>query len=373
MVYASNIWSLKTMFAILVLLSSFAGCVSRPYCPTLTPGSKTVDSTETETVIDVPALVEFDHRTGAQPKQFVQFAQCQVEIELAPSSEEDLPQVQEPAKLISDLRRCLALAVAEKVNVLVFPELALQVPNGERTALLEELEDAAVSADLIIIAGSFYDDNRLACVPIIGPGWVEFGHKFRPSRFESSTVSGKGMVLGPAVPIIHTDCGSYVILTCVDLISDQAQYVARRLATLRKVHVIINNCYNGAALEFLIEANAIARRHPVFVLVTNASSKKDGFGHTSLMANLGDRPYSPRSQDDLLTLLPPQVVQRDEKDGAVQRLLCYDCVVADVGTVPRAMLLYELNLLVPSVPMVTNAPDQGYPPVRDLKIVNLSE
>jgi len=344
-------------------------------CTTLgMPAPSSSDKTavaSTAATLETPIVREYEHRTSAQLKQFVRFAQCQFPIE-SDTSSIDLPIAKDPEELMADIRQCITVAATEKVDVLIFPELALQLPTKERLTMLEELKKAAAQQNMIIIGGSFYDENRFACVPIVGPDWIEFGHKLRPSRYECSTVCGKGMTPGPAIPVVHTDYGSFVILTCVDLISDEAQYVARRLATQRRIHTVINNCWNPSSLEFLIEANSIARRHPVFVQVTNTSNSA-GFGHTSLLANLGDRSYSPNSHSDLLALLPLELVQRDETGKPTKRLLPYDCVVADIGMTPRAMLLYELNLLLPSVPAITNAPDQGYPPVRDLKIITFDK
>jgi len=73
------------------------------------------------------------------------------------------------------------------------------------------------------------------------------------------------MVPGDELIAITTPFGRILPLTCVDLISDGVQYVIRNLATRNQIDVIANVNFNPAGWEFMVEANSIARRHPVFV------------------------------------------------------------------------------------------------------------
>lgn len=317
----------------------------------------------------------FDHAGDRPVPHYVTFAQCQFDIALEVDPATSLAIASNPYPLLARLRECAAIACEEGVDVLVFPELALGLPPALRDTALEELAQTAAAHDMVIVAGSYYDADRYARVPIIGPDWSELGYKYRPARVECSVLAGTGMRAGPAVPAVATDKGTLLILTCVDMISDAAQYAARSLAAAHEVQIVLNNCYNDASLEFLVEANALARRHPVFVLVTNVINpaiEEDGvraYGHTALCANVRQDRNAPGAYEALVAALPETLLARGEERPHV----AFDTVVADLGFRQRAMLIYDLNLHLTRVPLITNAPDQGYPPVRNLRVIALGE
>jgi len=240
---------------------------------------------------------------------------------------------------------------------------------------------------MIIVAGSYYDADSYSRLVVVGPGWIERGYKLRPSRFEVSPRAGEGMRPGKYLLVVRTPFGTMAVLTCVDLISDDVQYTLRHLATRGDIDVIVNINHNPAALEFLVEANAIARRHPVFVSITNVASDSpspkcsDGYdeahgycyGNTAIFASLRNRVADePNSVFRLHDVLPPYLLD-DFKNGRVERRLAYDAVAGALSAHPEQMLVYELNMWMTREPLTTNAPDQGYPSFRGLKIVNLPE
>jgi hypothetical protein len=186
---------------------------------------------------------------------------------------------------------------------------------------------------------------------------------------------------GNELILVTTPYGRIVPLTCVDLISDGVQYTIRNLATRGQVDVIANVNFNPAAWEFMVEANSIVRRHPVFVSITNVASagdrklqedcQKSGdtgycYGNSSLFANLRERDSDcPNCARSILDLLGPPFT------AGPARALPYDALVAVVGPFQRSVLVYDLNLRLTREPATTNAPDQGYSTVRNVRRVAL--
>jgi len=64
------------------------------------------------------------------------------------------------------------------------------------------------------------------------------------------------------------------------------------------------------------------------------------------------------------------LIEAPFKSGKV-RSLPYDTLVAVVPPWNEAMLVYDLNLRLTREPATTNAPDQGYPTVRNVRRVPL--
>jgi len=176
--------------------------------------------------------------------------------------------------------------------------------------------------------------------------------------------------------------GRIIPLTCVDLISDAVQYSVRNLATRGQVDVVANVNFNPAAWEFMIEGNGIARRHPVIVSITNVSGSPDPkvkaecrqkgdngycFGNSALFASMRERSSDcPNCAGAVSDLVDPVF-----KTGSV-RSLPYDTLVAAIPPFQEGMLIYDVNLRLIREPASTNAPDQGYPVVRNVKRIMLS-
>lgn len=330
---------------------------------------------------DLPALRRVDHLGPAGTlRAFATYAQCQFEFSLGSDPDTSLPIV--PDENAPKIAGCLAVAVREKANVLILPELALAFRESARREVLDSIRRVARENQMVVLAGSYYDVNRQSRLPVIGPDWEELGYKIHPSRFESSPRQGRGMNPGEGLLIIGTPYGRILPLTCVDLISDGVQYAIRNLATRGQVDVIANVNFNPAAWEFMIEANSIARRHPVFVSITNVATAGDPktqedcrrtgdngycYGNSSLFANLRERDADcPNCAKSIADLLAPPFMS-----GTI-RALAYDTVVAVIPPHQSAVLIYDLNLRLIREPATTNAPDQGYPTVRNVRRVILN-
>jgi len=364
-------WSGLLVLIVGLLLTGCQGVAVTPSTPAA--GASTV-------AVSAPPPVQWlDLRSGnSVPGPFVTFAQCQFEIPMQPDSATDLYTVKDESRLAAQLRACVKQAVAEKVQVLIFPEMALAMSPDLRQELLNEFQTVARTEHMLIVAGTFYDADRCSRIAVIGPNGTAFGYKLKPSCYEVSPVAGKGMSNGPAVTAVHSDFGDFAIPVCVDLISDESQYVVRRLATQEQIQAVIVLCCNPAAWEFLIESNSLARRHPIFVLLNNVmvppGDQPDNgfrFGHTALCGAYGHGGNDAVGLHRLQALLPPVLLTKSP-DGKVQRQTAFDAVIADLDFNRQAMLVYDLNLALKTAPRMNNAPDQGYPTVRNLRILPLT-
>jgi len=369
-----------TTFVIFLLLTNLTGCagVICEYAGNVySPPNLTA---ETSAVAhDLPPIRRVDLRNGQPYRPFATYGQCQIELSYVIDLVSGLP-------IISDIYRskvesCVSLAIKENVNILILPELSLGFRETTRSSLIEKLKAVSQERNMIIIAGSFYDRNRQSRIPVIGPGWEESGYKLKPSRFEASPKYGFGMKEGKELLVLDTIFGRIIPLVCVDLISDSAQYTIRNLSTRGQVDVIANLNFNPAAWEFLIEGNSISRRHPVIVSITNVSSPPDSktrtdcqqkgdngfcFGNSALFASLRE------GNNDCTNCarVVADLVEPVFKTGDV-RSLPYDTLVAVIPPFQEEMLIYDVNLRLLREPVATNAPDQGYPVVRNVRRVPL--
>ncbi len=336
----------------------------------------------------IPVVVR-SHVAG-EAKPWVRYVQCQIMFDVGLDRRRWLPQVADPVEQQHKIAQCVHTALEEHADVLILPEVASAIPAPARDRVFEMLDSTAQSARMLIVAGSYYDDRRRSRIAYFGPGWRELGYKIRPSRFEVSPVAGHGMAGGDAILLLQTELGNIATITCVDLISDDVQASVRRLIDERRLDVLININYNPASWEFLIEANSLARRHPVFVSITNAvpapsgynkaackpdTGEDDGYcyGHsaifTGINANYGadDLGADLVPRDFLIPDAPPATAQR-----APRKQLAYNFMIADTGTFRERALVYELNMRLPRLAAETTAPDTGYPTIRNVKLRDLA-
>jgi hypothetical protein len=367
-------------FVVVLLLTNLTGCAGMIHQDPVNVHSPSILPTETSAVAnDLPPIRRVDHRNGQPYRPFATYGQCQIELSYTVDPISSLPVVTDNYR--TKVESCISLAIKEDVNVLILPELSLGFRETTRNSLMETLKTVSRERGMVFIAGSFYDRNRYSRLPVIGPGWEEYGYKIKPSRFEASPRYGLGMKEGKELLLLDTVFGKIIPLTCVDLISDAAQYSVRNLSTRGQVDVIANLNFNPAAWEFLIEGNSISRRHPVIVSITNISGSPDPkiktecqqkgddgycFGNSALFASLRGRdtdcPNCAKAVTDL--------VESVFKTGDV-RSLPYDTLVAVVPPFQEGVLIYDVNLRLLREPAATNAPDQGYPVVRNVRRVPL--
>lgn len=307
---------------------------------------------------------------------FTRFGQCQVDVPTRRDEARGVFHIVDEAAMAATLEWCLDTARDRGVEVLVMPEYSLAVSEPTRARFLDQMNEYAVANKAIVVGGSYYDEDRRNRLTVVGPGWLEYGYKFRASRYEASPRAGMGMVEGKHILVMDTDLGSFAIITCVDLISDDVQYTVRRMINDGKLDALININKNPASWEFLIEVNSLVRRHPIAASITNATfgmceGKPDNGkcgGHTALATDLRTGEWDwPNNASDLVDLLPPPILERTA--SGPKRRLAYSNLVADVGYRDQGMLVYDLNMRMNRITESTVAPDMGYPPVRNLEIV----
>jgi hypothetical protein len=215
--------------------------------------------------------IEFKTHYTAALKQWVRFTQCQIKFDVNEDPHNCLSYADNiNGKQEARLNSCLRTAIEEHAEVLILPEVSVSLPTDIRQRVFAPFASAARSHKMLIIAGSYYDSDRRSRIAYFGPGWTERGYKIQPSRFEASPEDGHGMLGGKSIVVLRTEFGVIATITCVDLISDAVQADIRRLVDAGQLNVLVNINYNPASWEFLVEANSLARRHPVFVSITNA-------------------------------------------------------------------------------------------------------
>jgi predicted amidohydrolase len=284
-------------------------------------------------------------------------------------SESGLPFVSNPEKQIEKIKKCLDIAKNKNINVLILPECALSLQGEYRKSLLSYIKDFSKENDMVIIAGSFYDENRNSRTVLVLPDGVYLGYKIRPSKFEVSPFEGKGMQFADTLFVLKTKYGNILPLTCVDLISDDANYIARYLSNRGLIDFLVNINYNPASQEFMREASSLVLRHPLFVSITNVTVGKAGCSDNDLEYG-NSAVFGSISKEFQLSLI--EKISDCYKNYNKKSLQpAYRTLLSHVNPEKEGILNYEINLRLIRTPAQTNAPDQGYPTIRNINIIDL--
>lgn len=138
--------------------------------------------------------VGYIHWREHERVDFVRIGQFQIDIPYDVDTVTLLPTVRDPKAHLQRIDRCLEIAGENQLQLLVFPELAMALEPETRTQLTERLQKFSAQHEAIIIAGTYYDTlHRSRCVTIL-PDGTHLSYKIRPSIFEASALSGKGMI-----------------------------------------------------------------------------------------------------------------------------------------------------------------------------------
>ena len=324
--------------------------------------------------LSVPKVKRVDYQSE-QKVWFARYGQFQLEFDYSiDGTPFGLPLVKEQDSLIEKMKVCLDLAQENKINVVIFPELSLSYKKNKRLKFLKYLEDFASENDIIIVAGTFYDDEGICTNATILPSGICYTYKIRPSIFESSTIEGNGMAFSDTLHLFKTKYGNFVTLVCVDLISDDANYCVRDLSNKGMIDMLININFNPKSQEFMREASAMTMRHPLFVSLTNVASHGkivkytwDGneFGNTSVFGSTRSnfKQEITKSLPDFYCVL----------DSIKRTHPAYKSMLGIIDPGEETLLLYDINLRVIRAPEENNAPDQGYPTIKNIKKIDLKE
>ncbi len=303
--------------------------------------------------------------------EFARYGICQIHAPLK-DTDSELKGIKENKKVKESILAGIEKAIENNVNVLIFPELALAFDTKTRIEMLDHMKETAETNDMIIIAGSFYNDYRENTVPIILPTGIYYSYKIKQSKFEVSPIAGEGMVRGDTLTVITSKYGKILPIVCVDLISDEIQFVARYLSNKNIINILVNINYNPASQEFMREMSAVVKRHELFGIIANVAHPLEDiemncidtcYGNSSVFATL----YINQNKT---TELISECFKDSQSDELHQS---YSTLISQIDPDIEGMLIIDLNLSTVRPPKRTNAPDQGYPTVRNLKIISLWE
>jgi predicted amidohydrolase len=219
---------------------------------------------------DLPKVKFVDYKPEDR-QWFVRFGQFQLNFEYDINPANGLVVVKNPKAHVEKVSKCLEIAKKNEINVIVFPEVSMSLPTELFQSLLSKMETFSKENDVIIIAGTFYDEERNCKNVTILPTGAFYSYKLRPSIFEASPLANKGMLFNDTLHVFRTKYGNLLTLVCVDLISDDANYMARNLSNRGLIDMLININFNPKSQEFMREASAMTVRHPLFVSLTNVS------------------------------------------------------------------------------------------------------
>ncbi|MGL4518977.1 MAG: hypothetical protein ACRCUJ_04495 [Phocaeicola sp.] len=306
-----------------------------------------------------------------EPEQrvwFARFGQFQLHFDYAFHPETGLIVVKDADQQLKKIAHSLEVAKEKKLNVLIFPELSLSMEADLRNQAIAMLQHHATEQDAIIIAGTYYDEVRYCKNLTILPTATHHSYKLRPSIFEASPLSGQGMTPSDTLHVFRTKYGNLLTLVCVDLISDDLNYMARNLSNRGMIDMLININFNPKSQEFMREASSMSLRHPLFVSLTNVSLFQSGgtydgdeFGNSSLFGSIHQESHGLKIRSTL-----PDFYKTP--DGTMLQP-AYKNMLALVPPEVEGVLIYDLNLRMIRTPMENNAPDQGYPTVRNIEVV----
>lgn len=330
-----------------------------------------ISGTLTATSSELPTVKQIDANPSGERAATVKICQFQINIPLTTDTATLLPVIDSPYKTYAEkIKKCLKTAKNAGAEIIIFPELASCVKATEREEIISLFKQHAKENGTIIIAGTYYDDERTCIAPVIFPDTVYHSYKLRPSIFESSIYNNKGMRPSDTLCVYKTRYGNLIPLVCVDLISDDANYTVRRLSNRGMADILISICYNPASREFLREASSIITRHPIYAIIANSASgpgeenkiRSDSeYGLSAIIGSL-----HPMQRGSVTSALPDIL-----KDCYGEVHDAYQNVIAVTEPRKEAALSYEINLSVMRVPMSTNAPDQGYPTIKNIQHIDM--
>jgi tetratricopeptide (TPR) repeat protein/predicted amidohydrolase len=115
--------------------------------------------------------------------------------------------MQSEREVHSKIVSALDIALKEKVDILCFPELSFT------QEWVDEIKNRC--GDMIVVCGSYYDDNGRNVCGIVANSDAYFYAKCHPSIFEKT--NGRGMTCGNKIYLFQTRIGRVGVFNCIDL------------------------------------------------------------------------------------------------------------------------------------------------------------
>jgi len=165
----------------------------------------------------------------------------------------------------------LDIAKQDGANIVCLPELCLY------EEWINEIKEKY--PDMIVIGGSFYEDNKNIC-PIIMESDTDIPYqpKITPSPFEDG-IMGPRMIPGDRIYKYETRFGKFVILICMDF-DDLAHFFRET-----DIDMIFCPSFNSANERFHNEAHSHVERTPSYILIANTGLH----GGTSIFGQLNKK------------------------------------------------------------------------------------
>lgn len=197
-------------------------------------------------------------------------------------------------KVKEKILKALEVAKKEEVNIISFPELSFTK---------EFVGEVKKYKGMIIIGGSFYNDNFNIC-PVIISGEECLVYKVHPSpHFESEIATGKGMRSGKNIKIFETEDGKlkFGVLICLDYLEESYQLYRYQNKGNKGVNLIFNPSFNPDPERFQRLANSDCENYYVDIIQTNVKKYGGtciiGVEHKDIISRLINEGY--RQDDDI--------------------------------------------------------------------------
>lgn len=163
-----------------------------------------------------------------------------------------------------------ALEIGDKneIDIICFPELSFDK---------EFLNEVKKFDDIVIIGGSYYDENRYNVCPIIYKGNIYSIQKINPNpHFETEVVIGEKMNPGSKITIFQSKDKefSFVVLICLDYVCEYHRFHRGE----NKVNIIFSPCFNPEMRKFLQIGNMICNIFQIDSGFSNIVEKEDKYG-----------------------------------------------------------------------------------------------
>ena len=215
------------------------------------------------------------HRNEAPPTKTVHISETQKEIVRIAVAQfcfeltESFPFVlKNKDEVKTKVFSALDIAKQDDANIVCLPELCLY------EEWISEIKEKY--PDMIVIGGSFYEDNKNICPIIMESGTdIPYQPKITPSVSERG-VMGPRMVPGEGVYKYKTRFGKFVILICKDF-DDLAHYFRKS-----DIDMIFCPSFNPDNERFQEEANSHVKKTPSYVLIANTGK----YGGTSIFGRM---------------------------------------------------------------------------------------
>ncbi|MEA1864927.1 MAG: hypothetical protein U9N46_06995 [Euryarchaeota archaeon] len=201
-------------------------------------------------------------------QEIVRIAVAQISFELT----ESFPfTVKNRDEVKTKIFSALDIAKQDDANIVCLPELCLC------KEWISEIKGNYT--DMIIIGGSFYEDNKNICPIIMESGTdIPYQPKITPSPFEDG-IMGPRMIPGDRIYRYETRFGKFVILVCMDF-DDLAHFFRET-----DIDVIFCPSFNSANERFHNEAHSHVERTPSYILIANTGLH----GGTSIFGQLNNK------------------------------------------------------------------------------------